>query len=515
MKRFVLSICLLALLIAPGAGARELVGRGDFDFYLDTTAFRGRDGRVLAEVNVRIPNNEIKFIEDDGAFAARVRLSVLISDLEGEPVVQDAGEMRFTEPTAEQAKQSLHFQTIIKRYHLDPGVYLLSYAVEDLEAPKLTVVGMMRDKVATSTIRDVRFVLPDMPADVPSFSDAKFVWDVEPSDDPGRMEYHPNPQRMYGLYKDTLMVYMELYLPDEMANAPTFEFQTLIVDAGGNEVRSSAVKLPNPGPGVAAASGASGEGSMRTYPILLREDLTRFTAGTYTLRVSFFLDGRPLDRINAGSFSVAWDLRTWEVPRRELMAEARFLLGDEQFSDFQKRSSGEQEKMIDKLWKEADPTPETSENEAYQTFLERLAFVDEHYSDSGPAVFDPRGQLYMRLGPPDEIIQDVIPLNRETVSEALKMIEDQYHAVSFSTHGVKAYGTARRSHTVDPRGLSDERPGDNVAYPFELWVYDTAGKPLFERDQVQEIGIGTRYLFIDREGYGRYKLESSSSISTK
>jgi GWxTD domain-containing protein len=511
MKRFVVSICLLALLFGS-ADAREIVGRGDFDFYLDTAAFRGRDGRVLSEVNVRIPNNEINFVESDGVWNARVRLSVLISDLDGKPVVQDADELDFTEPTAERATQSLHFQTIIKRYHLDPGVYLLSYAVEDLEAPKLTVVGMMRDKVATATVRDVRLLLPDMPPDVPSFSDAKFVWDVEPSGDPARMEYHPNPQRMYGLYKDTLMVYMELYLPDEMAKAPSFEFHTLIVDPEGNEVRSSTVQLPNPGPGVATGSG---EGSVRTYPILLREDLTRFTAGVYTLRVSFFLDGKPLDRINAGSFSVAWDLRTWEVPRRELMAEARFLLGDTQFDEFQKRPTGEQEKMIDKLWKEADPTPETSENEAYQTFLDRLAFVNTHYSDSGPAVFDPRGQLYMRLGPPDEIVQDVIPLNRETVSEAVKMIEDQYHAISFSTHGVKAYGTARRSHTVDPRGLADERAGDNVAYPFELWVYDTAGKPLFERDQVQEIGIGTRYLFIDREGYGRYKLESSSSISTK
>jgi hypothetical protein len=121
----------------------------------------------------------------------------------------------------------------------------------------------------------------------------------------------------------------------------------------------------------------------------------------------------------------------------------------------------------------------------------------------------------MRLGAPDEVIQDVIPLNRETVSEAIKLIEDQYHAVSFSTHGAKAYSTAKQTHVVDPRGLGEERHGDNVAYPFELWVYDTGGTPLFSHDRVQEIDIGTRYLFIDREGYGRYKLESSSSISTK
>ena len=82
-------------------------------------------------------------------------------------------------------------------------------------------------------------------------------------------------------------------------------------------------------------------------------------------------------------------------------------------------------------------------------------------------------------------------------------------------HGVKSYGTAKRSHSVDPRGLANERAGDNVAYPFELWVYDGVGSPLFKEDRIKEINIGIRYLFVDRDGYGKYKLESSSSISTK
>jgi GWxTD domain-containing protein len=203
------------------------------------------------------------------------------------------------------------------------------------------------------------------------------------------------------------------------------------------------------------------------------------------------------------------------VPRRELLAEARFLLGDDEFEEFRTSPMGDQERVLDELWRKEDPSPETAENEAYEEFLRRLAYINQHYNDSGPAIFDPRGQLYLRLGPPDEIVQDVIPLNRETVSEAVKLIEDQYHAMSFSTHGVKAYSTVTRSNVVDPRGLSGERAGDNVAFPFELWVYDASGAPILERDRVQEIDIGMRYLFVDREGYGRYKLESSSSISTK
>ena len=120
------------------------------------------------------------------------------------------------------------------------------------------------------------------------------------------------------------------------------------------------------------------------------------------------------------------------------------------------------------------------------------------------------------MGAPDEIVQDVLPLNRETVTEAVQMVEDPYYAMNFSAHGVKLYhNTASRNDVVDPRGVGAERVGDSVGYPFELWVYHASGEPLLGRDRVQEIDIGMRYLFIDRNGYGRYKLEGSSSISTK
>jgi len=498
---------------AGGAWARDMIGRGDFGFYLDTAAFRGRGDRVIAEVDVRIPNNEIRFKQSDDGFRARVKLSVLISDLEGKPVVQDAKEMEFTEPDEDHATSSLYFQTVIKRYHIRHGVYLLSYAVEDLESPKTTLMGRVQGKNQTSIVRDARLDLPEIPHDAPAFSQAKFLWGVGEAGEAGegRREYHPNPPRVYGLYKDTLMVYMELYLPDSLAHANGFRFQSVVAREGGDEMAVNDVDLPNPGGGVGEAEG----GSTRTYPILLRQDLARFPAGTYSLHVSFYLGDKRLSRIHAGNFSVAWDLRTWEVPRREMLAEARFLLGDKQFEQFRQRPPGDQERMLDELWKGADPTPETAANEAYEEFLRRLAFVNDHYGDGGPAVFDPRGQLYLRLGPPDDVVQDVIPLNRETAAEAVKLVEDPYYSMTFSTHGAKPYSRVTKNVVSDPRDLAGERAGDNVGYPFELWVYHASGAPLLERDRVKEIDIGMRYLFVDRDGYGRYKLESSSSISTK
>ena len=107
-------------------------------------------------------------------------------------------------------------------------------------------------------------------------------------------------------------------------------------------------------------------------------------------------------------------------------------------------------------------------------------------------------------------------MNRETLAEAMEKVEDQFHAMNYTSSSLKPYGlTASRNNLVDPRGISSERAGDHQAFPFELWVFQARGNPLLERDRSQELDIGMRYLFVDRGGYGRYKLESSSSIVNK
>lgn len=494
---------------APRAG--ELVGTGDFVFYLDGAAFRGVGDRVLYETYLRIPNNEIAFRERDNTFSSRVKISVKIADFRGTPVIEDSETLTFTEASKENVKSSLNFQTVIKPYLIQPGVYSLSYAVEDLEAPKVNMLAMVRGKNKVSLVRDVRVDVPEIPEEEPSFSQPKFVWSIDRAGD--KTVYHPNPPRMYGLYKDTLFVYLELYLPDSLAQEPTFEFKSYLLNADGEAMTESVASIPNPEtPGAPQADNGR---RLRTYPVVIREDLTSFPAGAYSLTFSFGLGNRTLSRLRGGGFSVAWDMRTWEVPRRNYHSEARFLLGDKEYSVFATKSLGEQEQMLDKLWKELDPAPETGVNEAREKFLVRLAYVYDRFGDAN-AVFSPRGSVYLKWGPPDDIIQDVVPSNRESLAEVVEIIENKFHGMNYSTHGVKLGSRSNaRNRIVDPREISRVGEGGNVGYPFELWIYETAGDPILERDRVLEADMGVRLLFVDREGYGRYQLESSSSISAK
>ncbi|MGD8413375.1 MAG: GWxTD domain-containing protein, partial [Candidatus Latescibacterota bacterium] len=437
----------------------------------------------------------------------KIRVSVEIKDLEGKPVIQDAQDVEFEEDSEVRAGNSLFFQTLIKRYLISPGVYQFSCAIEDNESPKRTVVGMAKGQMNLAAVRNARIEVPEIPEGAPSFSQPQFVWNIDRLN--GETVYHPNPPRMYGLYQDTLIVYVELYLPDETASAETFEFRSYVLDPDGNTVADRKLELPNPKP-------VDSAGQMRTYPIVIREDLTEFPAGSYLLHFTFGLNGEILSRVRAGKFSVAWDLRTWEVPRRAYLAEARFLLGDKEFEAFENLGIGEQERMLEKLWKEEDPTPETAGNEAYDEFVKRLEYVNRAFTETArDAIFTDRGQIYMKWGPPDEFVQDVIPVNRETISEAFAMVEDRFHPINYSTHGVKPYNNAVRPPVIDHRRMSQVGEGGNTAFPFELWIYSSSGHPILNRHKEIDPEIGMRYLFVDREGYGVYRLETSSKISDK
>jgi len=512
MSSYRIGIGVFLLVVAVGmwwgTSAAEVVGRGDFTFYLDTASFRASDGRILHEIYVRIPNNEIVFQRGRSDFASKLKISVQLTEIDGKPVIQEAQEYEFKEDDEALIDNSLYFQTLIKRFFVEPGVYMLSYAIQDIEAPKRTIVGMAKNQFNLSAVRNSRIEISEIPEDMPSFSQAEFVWSIDKVD--GRDVYHPNPPRMYGLYKDTLEAYVELYVPDDIATSETFEFESYVLDPDGNTMASRTVNLPNPKP-------TSQSGGVRTYPLVIREDLATFPAGAYSLHFSFGMDKQILSRLRAGRFSVAWDMRTWEVPRREFMAEARFLLGDTEFAAFQNLSVGEQEQMLDALWKSEDPAPETGVNEAYELFLNRLEYVNRAFPEGArAAIFTDRGQIFMKWGAPDEYVADAIPVNRETLSEAFAMVEDKFHPINYSTHGVKRYGSAlSQPPIVDHRRMSQVGEGGNTAFPFELWIYHGAGDPILKRHGEIDPDIGTRYLFVDREGYGIYRLETSSKISDK
>ncbi|MEJ2720743.1 MAG: GWxTD domain-containing protein, partial [bacterium] len=379
---------------AGAAPAAETLGSGDIEFFLDGAVFRTPDTRALQEIYIRIPNSELRFKASKGRWESLIKLEFTIKNSAGKKVVDTSEDMRFHEALETDALDGLQFHTIIKQFRLEPGEYNLSCVVTDEYALKSSLVGMIKGSHNASEVDYYPLEIPRFGGQTMSVSGAKFLWAVE---DKGQEQvFHPNPSRLYGLHRDSLCVYIEAYVPAKLADAETINFDMEILDPEGEVVRDASLPLPK-------LRSAPGD-SLVTYPIVIQEDLNTLPAGSYSLYVNAGLSDQLLVRMRCGAFSVAWDLRTWEISRRDYISEARFLIGDQKiFDDFEDLSLGEQEKVLDELWKELDPDPTTGFNEAYQKFLTRLAYVRERYSDYQTGIISDRGMIYLRYGPPDDL----------------------------------------------------------------------------------------------------------------
>ena len=502
LRRITLLVVVCSVLGTTPGVALETVGRGDFEFFLGTSAFRQADGEALQEFYIRVSNPHLRFKESNKRIESRTQFTFAIRNGAGERVVNEETEIRFYAADEKATQSPRQFQTITKKYNLPAGRYSLSCKILDKNAPKVTIIGMIRSKYNQALVTDFDFVVPKFADDTMSLSGAKFLWEIKAAG--SELVYHPNPARLYGLYKDSLIVYMEAYVPEVISKEGDLQVTSVILDETGEVVRQATVPLPERD---------SDRGLVAKYPLVITEDLNEFPAGNYTLYVNAGHSDQLLVRVRCGSFSVAWDMRTWELSRRDFLAEARFLLGDEEFEAFQRKGIGEQESELQAMWKKLDPDPLTGINEAYEEFLARLDYINGRYSDYQLGMFTDRGLIYLKYGPPDEMIVDVVPLNRESISDALEKVEDRYHSVNFSNTGGRiGYAQPSRNIIIDPRRLGQVGEGGDTAYPYELWVYNGNGKPLLEADHTLESNIGLRFIFIDRQGYGRYKLESSSSL---
>jgi GWxTD domain-containing protein len=499
-------LAVFAVASPPEKPAAETVGWGDFEIFLDNAAFRSPAGGTTEEVYVRVRNSGVRFKEVKGKLEAKLRLQMTVVDSTGKTVVSQKEEVRFSTTEPEEASSPLRFNTVIKRFDLGPGRYALTCLVEDLYAPKLSVVGLVKDKLKSVQISDYPLSVPDFPAGAMSVSDAKFLWEIDQT--ASGPVYAPNPPRLYGLYRDSLRVYVETYIPGSLAGNEGLRFEMEVLDEKGEKVRNAVLSLPK--------RGSIAADSLVTYPLVIQEDLNTLPAGSYTLYLSAGLAEQLLVRMRAGRFNVAWDLRTWEIARRDYLAEARFLLADRDFNAFVTLPLGEQEKALAETWKSLDPDPTTGVNEAYQKFVGRREYVNAMYSDYQTGIFSDRGLIYLKYGPPDEVEMDVVPQNRESLSDALQKVDDKFHPIDYSNTGSRLrYARPGDNIFVDPRRLGMVGEQGDVGYPYELWTYNAGGDPILERDRALEQDIGLRFIFIDTEGYGRYKLESSSSMMNK
>ncbi len=148
---------------------------------------------------------------------------------------------------------------------------------------------------------------------------------------------------------------------------------------------------------------------------------------------------------------------------KKWLNDVHYIITDKEKAVFKKlKTPKEKEKFIEEFWKRRDPDPRTPENEYKEEFYRRIAYADDHFSAGLRGSLTDRGMIYIKFGPPDEII----------------------------------------SHPSGGRYFRQvwEGSGSTVTYPFEIWRYR----------YIPGIGQDVEIEFVDTTFSGNYEIALSS-----
>jgi GWxTD domain-containing protein len=475
---------MFALTCAGMSAGAEMRGEGDFEFYVTVAPLPYPGRETLELVQIAIPSKEVLFVENEGEYEASIEVYISFKSEDG--TLRERGfvlvDRRESPP---RAKDISEFIYIADSSFVDPGFHTFEVRIKDLNGRKKTLVGLLRGQYLSSELKDVYIDVPRFASDQFVLSEPVLAWSMQK--DGG---FVPNPMGIYGLRNDSLSFFIKAQVPDGV-QADSIDLYINIIDQAGELYAETRSSLST---------------EERAPVFFVTFDLNSFPASSYRINAVAFCGAMRASR--GKDFSVSWELINWQKPMRDLLTEARILLPDENFDQFQNWSIGEQESYLNAYWKKIDPTPHTAVNETYNEFMHRLYYADANFEGFRRGAVSDRGLIFIRFGQPDEIVQQAVPFNRGDVSEALKQLEDKYKVITHETFkdGIVA------SHTqIIMEGKSSPFRGEGFdTGGYELWVYNIKGDPIFERDKLMTIQSGLRFLFVDKDGVGEYKLVGTS-----
>lgn len=491
MKKLGLLLCaaiaLTCFASGPAAGT-NLRGMGDFEFFVDISSLPFDSTRTLELLQIAVPTRDIEYRDKDGVFEAELRFHILVTNAEGESVFKKGYLLKDKKKQKPVSRDMSGFFHVTDSIVIDPGEYMLDIRIDDKKRGKRTLFGLLGKKYAHAELKDIPISVPDFSGDPFVLGEPVFIWSLDKE-----KKYAPNPMRIYGLKMDTMTVLLDALALESQADSVTFDIR--IVDAKGETADSCLVK----------ADLKRG----RAQHIQLF-DVNMYPAGGYRMNVTVS-DGAS-KKSSGKDFSIAWELVNWQKPQREVLVEARILMRDHEFKEFEKSSIGEQERILKEFWRKLDPSPQTAVNETYAKFLARLVYADRNFGTSVRGALTDMGQIFIRLGPPIDIEEQVVPVNRDDIWRAISKLEDQYdillHTVWDERKGTASQLRSPAYATHETQAFTGTVGEDAGSY--QLWIYDHQGDPIFARDRLPTAYQGLRFLFIDLKGMGDFRLIGTS-----
>jgi len=508
----VLSLLLIATRPSQANLVRPWEGVGDFTVVMDYFNREGSEGAVDVVCVFSVPNSGITFVRDDmGRFRGELTVMVQLTAADGaiHERTENVELLTYTEVEAGSPTTYQIFNLTLPDVAARDGKLICM--VEDLNQQRSGLYNLLEEKRARSELAGDWFHDPRADGEGLVIAEPVFLagaplgfWNPGDDIDDSQLTEHLHPNRRYGIENETLQVYFEIE-PRPTADggrAPTsgaVYLQILAKDLDFALRDTLAVDLD-------PISLASQGGTVGVY---YEMDVNMLPPGVYQMSCA------PLDAPGVpwlAEFDVIWSAAALNRDTDRVRGEGLTVFMNDDLDTFMAAGQAEREALLANFWDELDPMPETPYNEARMEFRRRVAYVDIYLGGFGPSgARDDRGLTYLLLGPPQSSTQQIIPTDPYALDDALIRVFDGYAPQRDGSWTRSDDSIVMPSTYQSRRELSLRRTGTVRESAFELWSYTNRGDQLFP-NLYSERTLGLRFLFVDRNGQGRYMLEVSNAF---
>ncbi len=519
----------LLLPLQAGAALHPLDGGGNFHTSVDVINRWVDEDQLDVMVLIEVNNADIKFKKEEKGFVGRLRVEIRLESLDGQ-VITRKRQIRTPSVRESDAASRTQFQVFgvlledvpFREGRLDCGVYdvnrrkrgILNSARRNSASSECSTawVAEHSPRPAAGVALEEPLFLVQAPMD--AWNPATVSKHVEQA---GWLHDYVHPSRRYGLQEDHLQIFQPVW-PQAGGVPVDYEpagLRVEVVNLGMDFALRDTVHFDRRGRQALAAG--------RPAALFYELDVNLLPEGAYLLSLA------PLDGRGRGSltrFDVIWRLAALGKHRGLVLGEGHTVFMGKELAHFLGSSPAEQEKLLNDFWDDLNPDPESPVNPAYLEFQYRLAYVQKFLGGFGEyGAVDERGEVFLLLGPANEIQTQRMPMNFRDQDDARIKV---YQRFAPDREGTEAKGAPiGGSQSINPYEAvggvpmpyshSAERDRSTIVYsashnfPFELWKYDNGGNPLFP-NRFANKGMGQRFLFIDQTGNGEYTLESSNVL---
>ncbi|MEO0189431.1 MAG: GWxTD domain-containing protein [candidate division WOR-3 bacterium] len=128
-----------------------------------------------------------------------------------------------------------------------------------------------------------------------------------------------------------------------------------------------------------------------------------FPNGGYQLRFVVKEQGKKIEELTV-PFEIErpfyLDEKAWYLK----VSQLEYIATPGEINQLRKAQIEERDSLWKAFWKKYDPTPNTEYNEKEAEYFERIAYAEEHFSFGDKGWRSDRGRIYVKFGPPDEVV---------------------------------------------------------------------------------------------------------------